>query len=167
VITCGLLALARLRLGDPEGARQNAAATLQRIERSRPAAFSVIDGYTGAFDVFLELGDRAQAKRMVKGLRKLAKAFPMTVPAVRLREGEFQRAFGGAAGARRAFEQALHRARDLGMPREEAAAHLALARAEPDGSTARATHLDEAQARFERMQCAWHLRQVAALRGNR
>jgi serine/threonine protein kinase/tetratricopeptide (TPR) repeat protein len=172
IICLGVLALARLRSSASGAAPDDATLaladeTLERIGRARPAGFPNLEGYLGALEVYLAAWDRAQprARRLVKLLAKFAKAFPMAVPAAHLYAGHAERAAGAIARAQSLYERSLHEARQLGMPREEAWAHLALAQVSAPQSPTQKTHLDEAAARFQRMECAWHLEQVAALRG--
>ena len=96
-ITClGLLAWARLRLGDRDAARRAADDALSRIARARPNGFPTIEGCTTTADTYDELiasGTDAHERRTLerclhaslKGLRRFASLIPMARPAVDLR----------------------------------------------------------------------------------
>src|SRR5262249_1431579 len=103
IICLGLLALARLKLGEIEGARRLADETLQRIERSRPIGFSTVDGYDAAAEVFLSLGRSDEARRAAAALQRLARLFPMAAPAAQLRAGEVAIGEGHRFRGRRAL----------------------------------------------------------------
>jgi tetratricopeptide (TPR) repeat protein len=126
IICLGLLALARWRLGEVEGAHRLADEALSRIERSRPIGFSTVDGYDAAAEVFLALGQLARARRSVAALKKLARLFPMVAPIALLREGEVLLHDGHNWRGRRALRRSLELAERLGMPREAERAQHAL-----------------------------------------
>jgi tetratricopeptide (TPR) repeat protein len=128
IICLGLLALARLKLGEIQGAHRLADETLLRIERSRPIGFSTVDGYDAAAEVFLALGRGPEARRTALALQKLARLFPMAAPVAELRAGEVALGDGQGWRGRRALNKSLQLARKLGMPREAARAVRALQR---------------------------------------
>jgi tetratricopeptide (TPR) repeat protein len=126
-ISClGLLALARLKLGESDGAARLAKETLARVERSRPLAFTNVDGFDAAAEVLLALGERRQARRMAAALRRLARLLPMAAPAAWLRAGQVLLAEGKPRRARVWLRLSQSRARALGMPLDEARARAAL-----------------------------------------
>jgi tetratricopeptide (TPR) repeat protein len=128
IICHGLLAAARLRLGDEEPARRLADETLERIRRSRPIGFSTLDGYDGAAQVYLELWGRRRgspeaaslaraADEVCASLHGLARLFPMAAPTAHLRSGQAALLAGQKWKATLALERSRRRSLELGMPR--------------------------------------------------
>jgi tetratricopeptide (TPR) repeat protein len=171
IICLGLSALAQHRRGEPELAERLAAETLARISRSRPTGFPAIDGYAGAAMVFLELWKsapehaehRQRALALVTAMDKFARQFPMARPTALVYRGLCDLERGAPRKASRAFVAAQARAKELGMPREEARALFGRALAAPDAAT-RGPLFDEAEAIFQRIGCAYHVGLVARKR---
>ncbi len=128
IICHGLLAKVYARLGVPRLARVAADATAKRIERARPTGFPALEGYRGAVEAYLALGEHRRAAGVVRALAALARPFPVARPSLEVYRGELARTRGAYGRARRHFTAALEHARERAMPREEAEALLALSR---------------------------------------
>ena len=87
---------------------------------------------------------------------------PMGAPATLFYGAERERLRAHTARAQRLVGRSLLSAERLGMPYEQALAHLALGRLAPAPSPLRPFHLAEARRLFGAMGCAYHLRLVAA-----
>jgi tetratricopeptide (TPR) repeat protein len=135
----GSLSLAWLRQGHLQQARETAEAQAERVLRT-PLSVTVLDGYTGMSDTFLELWlmARAQsspdtvhlehrARRFCEALELGARTCAVALPAARMARGRLLLAAGRRRPAKRSFEAAEKAARVLGMPHETAAARALLA----------------------------------------
>jgi len=127
----GALALAYLRTGNTERARELAVATVKKAA-GNPTAPYAIEGYAGAADALLHLwaqGDstvRANAENALKALKKFAGVFPLGQPRYQLFEGWFHWLDGKPEKAQAAWGAALAQAQELNMPYEQGRAHLYL-----------------------------------------
>ena len=172
IICHGLLALVRLRLGQAAEARRLADETLARIRRARPTGFPAIVGYAAVLEVYCALVEELGAGRDAHlaralgrshwALRGLSWLLPMGAPATLFYGAERERLRAHTARAQRLVGRSLLSAERLGMPYEQALAHLALGRLAPAPSPLRPFHLAEARRLFGAMGCAYHLRLVAA-----
>jgi len=156
--THGLLAEARLRLGDRAGARAEAEAGARLIASSgRPNGYYALEGYTSVAGVFLRLweeGDTAlagAARRGCADLWRFAGVFPIARPQAWLRQGLAHQLSGRPWRARRAWDKAQKDARKLGMPYEEGLAHLEIGRHLAAADPERPLHLDLACQIFARL----------------
>jgi tetratricopeptide (TPR) repeat protein len=113
LITYGLLGVARLRLGDQAAASRAASTCLERISAESPTVFSTLEGYAGAAEVFLAVGDRARAARACQRLAAFAARFPIGQPRALLMRGRQH-----PGRARALWLRGLARAEQLGMPYE-------------------------------------------------
>ncbi len=153
IICTGLLAAATLRCGDEPLALELAEETLAIVRRSRPVGFPELEGYRGAAEAFVALGERGAAavrardgaEQMARQLARIARVFPIARPALRLHRSELARLAGNAAAARREAAHSLTLARQLELPRDEALAFISLSRFATD-QAARAAALDSAVA---------------------
>lgn len=164
-ITCkGLLALARLKIGDVDGARRSADQAAILIRRARPTGFPTVEGYSATADVYIELlagcGQDAQRRSLERSLRLVLRALrqfawliPMARPMLALREGRHAACRGRLRLARRRLTRALQVAQRLGMPHEQAQAHIALAALAAPGSVERTTHREAARRGLAAMGC--------------
>ncbi len=139
IICPGLLASVYLRQGNRAKAVELADLTSARIRKNLPTVFATVAGYAGAAEVYLDEWRRAKAdgaferarrdvaRRSVRALGLLAFSIPLGRPYYhRIRGCELAIA-GSFRRARAAFLRALDSAIRLGMPYEEALAHLELA----------------------------------------
>ena len=128
----GVLALAWLRQGQFDRALTLVEERAEQVLKV-PLGATVLDGYTGMAEVFLEswLLARARndsaaarwrhfAQRFCEALERAARAHAIVRPAARCFRGRWWLAHGRRSAARRSFERALHAARELGMPFEAA-----------------------------------------------
>jgi hypothetical protein len=179
IIATGLLASLHLRAGDLSSALQAAQLTASRIRGSLPTVFSTLSGYAGVAEVYLarwerELhasGPRARstltarraARRAVFDLLTLALSVPIGWPCYQRLRGEALRLDGKQGTATRAFERALLSARQLGMPYDEALAHLDLARSAAPLSSERTEHAARAEQMLKRLDCPLDLERARQL----
>jgi hypothetical protein len=173
IIASGLLAALQLRAGDLPSALAAAQLTASRIRGSLPTVFSTLSGYAAVAEVYLARWEqlirdqnrhrrparaaRKAARRAVFDLLTLALCVPIAWPCYHRARGEAQRLDGKPRGAVRAFERARIAARRLGMPHDEALAHLALARSAPPQSAARVAHAARAKRMLEPLACPLEL----------
>ncbi len=151
IICTGLLSAATLRCGDEIGALELAEETLAIVRRSRPVGFPELEGYRGAAETFVALGERGAAavrardgaEKMTQQLARIARVFPIARPALRLHRSELARMDGNQRVARREADRSLALARQLELPGDEALALIALSRCQRD-PTARAAAIDAA-----------------------
>jgi tetratricopeptide (TPR) repeat protein len=169
IICDGLLAVVSLRLGRAREAEQFADRTLAAIEQTSPTGYPSLEGYGAISDVYIELLEREpkraaelrrKARRVTRALLGFAAVFPVARPALLLHLGGLQRIDGRSWAAGLLFRRCLQQAEDFNMPREAAAAQLALARIAP--SDERARYLESAEARFRALGCVHELRRIAA-----
>lgn len=133
-ITCwGLLASARIRLGDRKGAGDAVQAALPLIGRAQPAGFPTVEGYAAVLDALLELEPirSASTRTALTALRRFARVIPMAKPIWLLREAAVARAAGRVRVARRCLQRARDSAEQFSMPRERALALIGLGAMEP------------------------------------
>jgi hypothetical protein len=107
---------------------------------------------------------RRAAQRAVFDLLTLALSIPIGWPYYHRSHGEMQRLDGNLRTAAWAFERGRAAAHRLGMPHDEALAHLDLARVAAPGSRARAQHAAQAEAMLERLACPLDLERARQLR---
>ncbi|MBI5515356.1 MAG: protein kinase [Deltaproteobacteria bacterium] len=155
----GMLALARLRLGDVTQAAAEADRALRRMTSERPVVYYVQCAVAALPEVFLMLWEEARtrgdtralatsARRSCRLLSGYAFMFPFARPGALLCAAMLSWAEGARPRALRGFARAAEAARAAGMPYEEAQARLQLARHEP---AARAAEASAALALFERL----------------
>lgn len=156
--THGLLAEARLRLGDRAGARAEAESGARLIAASgRPNGYYALVGYSSVAGVFLRLweeGDPTMAGPAWRGcadLWRFAEVFRIARPQAWLRQGLAHQLAGNPCQARRDWDKARKEARKLEMPYEEGLASLEIGRHLPPGDPERTRHLDRACRIFSRL----------------
>jgi tetratricopeptide (TPR) repeat protein len=149
IIALGVLALARLGLGEDEAAKSAAYAALEVMGGDVPTMFATLPGYSAVAHVFLELWARADEKeerralsraaaKACRALRAQALTFPLAAPAADLHVGHSLLLEGRTRRARSRLRRAAERARELGMPWEEGVALSLLATfEEPQAEAAR------------------------------
>lgn len=156
--THGLLAEARLRLGDRAGALAEAEAGARLIAASgRPNGYYALEGYMSVAGVYLRLweeGDTAMAnsaRQACADLWRFASVFRIGRPRAWLRQGLAYQLAGRPWLARRAWDKARKEAIKLGMPYEEGLANLEIGRHLTPGDPQRTLHLDLACQIFSRL----------------
>jgi tetratricopeptide (TPR) repeat protein len=137
IIAYGVAALARLRAGDHERARELAVLGAEAISQGTPIAFYCIGAYSFVAEVFLDLWERERgggrealarlARRSVKEVARSAKVFPVHRPRAHWLWGRVEQQCGRPARARRRFEKSLEAARALDEPYDASLASQSLA----------------------------------------
>jgi hypothetical protein len=158
IICHALLSLVRLRAGDRGGAHEAARTALSCILQNRLAAYATAAACADAAEVLAALApERVEARRglrdVTRALGWLSLAMPLAVPyreRVRARVALLQ---GAPRRAVNAYERALVAARRLGVPYEEARAHLALSRLAAGDSDAQRVHREAAAGILRRLGC--------------
>ena len=162
---CGGLALASLRLNQPERALEYARRALGYLGAHAPVAFWTQQGTAGAAEVLLTLLERCQEPEQRRALadqaalacsamRRFARRFPLGRGHALLWRGLLEWLTGHTRRALKTWRSAIAAAQALGLPYEQARAHLEIGRHLPLGDRERATHLDQAQMLFEQLGCA-------------
>ena len=169
-----LMGRAALRRGAHELARALAGAAAALVGPMPPATLYALGGYEAIAEVYLELLEahsypqpagraplEAAALRACRGLARFALIFPVARPAALTWEGLRLQLMGRPTAAHSRWKRVVVLARRLGMPYEEARAHLLLARHGPPADRAR--QLACATAIFERLGCAYELAAIRQL----
>jgi tetratricopeptide (TPR) repeat protein len=163
---CGGLALACLRLNEPQRALEQARRAVGHLPPGTPVAYWIQHGTAAAAEVLLTLleccpesdpGRRRLAQdaaAAVAGLRRYARRFPLGRAHALLWDGLLQWLSGRPRRALRRWHAALATARALVCPYEEARAHLEIARHLAAGDAEWTTHMESAQVLFEQTGCA-------------
>jgi class 3 adenylate cyclase/tetratricopeptide (TPR) repeat protein len=164
ILGLGLLAVARLRLGQCDMARQDAEDVLHRIERTRPVANYNLEGYAGTAEVLLTLWElsltetgtvarvlKERAHRACVMLRKFARIFPIALPRACAWWGWFQYLSGHHGRAGNTWRVALQHAERLRMPYEQGLIQREIGRHTNTDSTLREVHLERADEIFARL----------------
>ncbi len=162
----GMLALARLRSGDPQGAYEMADRALWHVLGTKPVAYWTQHGTAATAEVLSTLfesgwqppGERSEvvatrARQAVAGLRRFARRFPLGRPHAQLWHGLQQWAGRRPARAHHAWQRALELAERLHTPYERGRAHLEIGRHQRPEAYGRRHHLDQAIEIFERLGC--------------
>ncbi|HMR74520.1 MAG TPA: AAA family ATPase, partial [Polyangiaceae bacterium] len=157
IISYGLLAQARFRSGQYEGAKAAADDAAQRIHSRMPAVYSTLHGFHRAAEVYLRLWQhsrRSDTKLQQEGLRCLRKLrlFARLMPFGTSAALQTRALVCGPAPAARLLQRAADAARGSGMPYYEATALLDLSRVSLDAEQRRRSR-DAAHALFLRMGC--------------
>ena len=125
----GVLAMARLWNGQPEQAREAAAASQALILKTQPNAFYALEGYAGVAEVGISLWDtdaaevKAAAKAArasLKGLKQFAAFFPIGIPRAYLWEGMYHWKLGKRSKAHAMWQKGLALAQANRFAYEEA-----------------------------------------------
>jgi predicted ATPase len=133
VICWGLLACARMRCGDEEGALAAARAAAACIERSRPSGFPSVAGYAALAETWAALARRRSEPSLLdaqrshlRAFRRFTRWFPMATPAYDIACAAVRGERGARRRARARLRRATSRARLFGMALEEQRATRAL-----------------------------------------
>jgi tetratricopeptide (TPR) repeat protein len=166
----GMLALARLRTGDVQGAFAAASASLELIRSTQPVAYWMQHGVAATVEVFITLLQAPQgldrdaraviglrARQACAGLRNYARRFLIGVPPLYVWEGARAAAGGKRRRALRFWGRAVERAQEQKMPYEEGRAHLEIGRSGFVSDETRGEHLRRAHEIFERIGCGYEL----------
>ncbi|HEY3066629.1 MAG TPA: hypothetical protein VGL09_12605, partial [Methylomirabilota bacterium] len=157
IATNGVLALVRIRGGEPRLAQHAADTAARLIAGAAPTEAWTRDGYAGAAEVYLalwEAGSREcarSARRACTAMRKYARVFPIGKPLAGIYQGLAEWLDGRPGRAMRAWQRGLAAAERLGMPDDQARAHYEIGRHLTAQDPARRQHLERARALFERI----------------
>jgi class 3 adenylate cyclase/tetratricopeptide (TPR) repeat protein len=178
----GQLALARLRLGDQEGALQSAAHTLKTIRLlSAPKRASFLEVFSDIAEVYLAIWEmaaiseaaisadgakelakaKALAKESIAALEKSTGAFFIFQPRTYLWQGVYDWLDGEPKRARRSWEKSLTAAQRLQMPFDEALAHYEIGRHAKGDE--RQAHLNRALEGFEALGASFYVAKVRSI----
>lgn len=171
----GNSALARLRLGDREGAFAAADRALAYITASRPVAYWTLLGLAATTEVFVSLVETGRmlpdarderllldrARIACTALRQFARSFPHAQAHALLWRGAYQWLVGHRTRALRLWRATIATAERNGMPYECARAHFELGRHLPAADPARHVHLDHAATQFAQLGCHFDAAAVA------
>jgi tetratricopeptide (TPR) repeat protein len=176
---CGGLALASLRLDQPERALEQALRALGHLPAGAPVAYWTQQGTAAAAEVLLTLLERhperdahrqalaRHAALACAGLRRYARRFPLGRAHALLWSGLLAWLSGRKRRAMQSWRAAISAGRALGLPYEQARAHFEIARHLPPDDHQRLAHLDSARALFEQLGCGDELACVDAERTSR
>jgi class 3 adenylate cyclase/tetratricopeptide (TPR) repeat protein len=177
ILGFGLLAVAWLRLGEFDRARQTAEESLRLIEQTRPVANFNLEGYAGAAEVFLSLWERGEecaagdtsslrqlARRACRGLNTFARIFPNARPRAWLWTGLELWLSGRPRRAGRGWRLGLRRAEQLELLYDQGLLHLELGRHAPSNDRDRDAHLDRAAQIFTQLGTPHELGRTERLR---
>ena len=166
-----LMSLTQLRLGRPENAQKAAEEAAQFLTGSASWVSYVMDGYMSIAEVWLELWAvagpstpeaserRKKARWACRELRKYSRMFSAGLPRALYLHGRWKWQSGKARAAYRAWKKSLLKARSIGMPYDEALAHLELGLHGARDSVA-IEHLRGAREIFTRLGAASDLARV-------
>jgi class 3 adenylate cyclase/tetratricopeptide (TPR) repeat protein len=164
ITTFGLLALAYLRQGEQQLARQAADTTVKIIADASPTSHSLLEGYAGVAEVYLALwkADRSNphastsefkipesAKHACRALHRYARIFPIGQPRAWLCQGLYNWLSGKPSQAYKAWQKSLSLAEQLHMPYEQGLAHYEIGRHLEAEARTRQTHLLQAYEIFD------------------
>jgi len=174
----GMLALARLRLGQLQAARQAADMATERIAQSLPpGSFSLLVGYAAVAEVYLRLWEEtfnnAQpateratlaklARQACKNCQAYKRVFPIGQPRAWLYQGQYDWLAGKQRKAHKAWRKSLEAAQRLAMPYEQGLTHYQIGRHLPADHTARQAHLSRAVELFTKLEATYYLERAEA-----
>ncbi len=164
IYATGLLAVARLRLGELSPARRHADAAMGLIARHPlPTMTATLWGYTGVAEVYLQLLTSARrggeptgelrrlARQACRNLHRMRRAQPVTEPYAWLYQARFEQLQGKKKRALELGRRCLESGRALKMPYETALAHLDLGSWSPTAQGEAEEHLQRAERLLIRM----------------
>ncbi|HVZ73601.1 MAG TPA: protein kinase [Polyangia bacterium] len=163
-----VLAAARLRCGDFEGARKAADVALAEIEAGPPLGPYWVDPYADVCDVAFARWDAGDgegsrlAERAVKAIDKLARVFPVAAARARLYVGHRLRREGKLARARQMWAQGVALADAGGLPYDAALNETALGASLEAADPERARRLARACDELRRLGATHALRLAEA-----
>jgi tetratricopeptide (TPR) repeat protein len=168
------LALAYLRLGQDDKAREYAQKVFDIMGSTSPTVYSMNIGFTAVADVSFELWEKSLrpdlavdsdqyyllAEKSLKLLKAFEGVFPIGQPATPYYQGWYEMLTGKHDAAIKSWRKGLEAAQKFNMPYEEALARLKLGTySKEDAETrrehfSRALHLLEKMGRVRRLQTA-------------
>ncbi len=156
VVRChGVLALAHLRAGDLQPAREAADRALRVLSATRPVAYWTFDGVAATAEAALSLSetsrtvaDQERARKACQAARAFAAIFPIGRPFAWLWDGIAAQLADDPRRARRTWDRAIAASEKLGMPYERGRAHLDIGRHLRRGDPQRQRSLSRAEAIF-------------------
>jgi tetratricopeptide (TPR) repeat protein len=167
------LALAYLRLGQDDKAREYAQKVFDIMGSTSPTVYSMNIGFTAVAEVAFELWEKALlsqptddsdnkalAEKSLKLLKAFQGVFPIGQPATPYYQGWYEMLTGKHDAAIKSWRKGLEAAKKFNMPYEEALARLKLGTySKEDAETrgehfSRALHLLEKMGRVRRLQTA-------------
>jgi tetratricopeptide (TPR) repeat protein len=172
LMSYGMLAVARLRQGQLQLARQIADRTAHLITRSRPTAAHVFEGYAGMAEVYLALWEAStignhmpperktllrSARQACQALHRFARVFPIGQPRTWLCQGLYEWLAGKPDRAHKAWQKSLTAAERLAMPYEQGRAHYEIGRHLPPDDPGRQEHLIHAREIFTQLEAVYEL----------
>jgi class 3 adenylate cyclase/tetratricopeptide (TPR) repeat protein len=175
IFAYGLLARARLHLGQEDAAREAADFAADLIAQVSPTGMYMLEAYAGVAEVYLALWESGRAsavgvpevanraRRACAAVRRFAGVFPIGAPRAALWTGLADWLSGKRARALREWHSALHSAERLRMPYECGLAHYELGRHLEIGDPERRERLQRAAEIFERLGAAYDLERVRRL----
>jgi len=157
----GLLALSRLRTGDPPGAYEAADRALWHIRAMRPIAYWLQPPLAAVVEVFLALQEEGwgpdgeirralprRGRQALAGLRAFATHVPVGRPSALLWRGLVAWLERRPTRARRYWKRSIELAEQMGTPYERARAHLEIGRHMSLHEEGRSYHLSQALEQF-------------------
>jgi tetratricopeptide (TPR) repeat protein len=172
----GVLALAYLRCGDYESAREMADRAARLIAQVPPIAVGIVEGYAGTAEVYLDLlersgdlaasqqhGLRIAAREACRALRQFGRSFPVARPRAWLLQGRHHWLRGRKARARAAWRRSLAAAEQLNLPYERGLAWTELGL--HAGGTDRQKDLSRAIDIFSQLQATYDLSRAQSAAG--
>ena len=160
----GMLALAYVRQGETQLAKETGAAGMSLIPRWQPRGPYSFYGYTGVAETYLTLWENASADRAplasaarkaCRALKRFARVFPIGEARAHLYQGWYEWLSGNRAKADKSWQRSLAAAERLAMPYEEGLAHYEIGR-HRDGA-ARQHHLARAREIFAKLGASYDL----------
>ncbi|MFZ0544722.1 MAG: AAA family ATPase [Candidatus Promineifilaceae bacterium] len=172
----GWLALALLRLGELEKARQAVEQIRNLLGVSPPFSAVKLEAYTAPPLVYLTIWEQAGAnvqretvklaRAACRALARFALIFPIGRPRSYLYWGLNHWLSGRKGYARSRWQKSLESAVQLDMPYDEALAHFELGRHLPAGDAERERYLRKAEEIFERLDTQYDLLRCRDVREN-
>jgi tetratricopeptide (TPR) repeat protein len=167
-------ALAHLRMGELQTAREAADETLRRLGQYPSMLLPLLESFSELAEVYLQLWQAstsareraelgAMMQRVCRYLHAYARTFPIGLARAWWWQGEWEWAQGKQPKARRAWEKCLAAAERLAMPYDEGLAHYALGSHLPATDSNRQRHLTRAAELFTRLGDRYDLERVQKL----
>lgn len=168
----GMLGVARLRLAQPDLARQSADKGLYFISTISPTAHDALEGYAGVAETYLQLLElnpenkelSKLTRKALKGLLKCGQLFPVAMPRYWCYQGWYAAIHGKKTNAKACWQKGLASARALGMAYEEA--RLLYEQIRHNISPVKQAELQHTLELFERLGAKYELEKMDQLRNN-
>src|SRR5260221_5061864 len=167
------LALAHLQLGDLKKAEESAAQAVAISSTYSPVGFTVLEGYAGGPETYLQLWEAAsgrsgkerdalenQTRLGIKALHSYARVFPLGLTRAHRFEGTAHWLSGDKQKADKSWHKALSYAKQFGMRFDEALAHYELGRHLELSNPLRREHLEQARGLFDDLKAIYNVTNV-------